>query len=158
MLVSDAAVLARTLMNEHGFGHWTLNFDRAVRRAGYCSFRRQRISLSHHFVSLNPVEEVKDTILHEIAHALDGPRPSHHAHDERWKAICKRIGCRPERCYKAEDVVMPPSKWLAICGGCQREFPRHRYPKRQRYCAKCGRIHGVLIFKLRREHASARCA
>jgi hypothetical protein len=46
-------------------------------------------------VDRNGAEEIVDTILHEIAHALVGPR---HGHDTVWKAKCTDIGARPERC------------------------------------------------------------
>ena len=35
-------------------------------------------------------EDIKDTVLHEIAHAIVGG--SHH-HDNVWKACCNKIGC-----------------------------------------------------------------
>lgn len=39
-------------------------------------------------------EDIKDTVLHEIAHAIVGGR---HHHDNVWKACCNKIGCRAER-------------------------------------------------------------
>ena len=36
--------------------------------------------------------EIRDTILHEIAHALAGPEARHGA---RWKAIARRIDATP---------------------------------------------------------------
>ena len=38
-------------------------------------------------------DEVRDTILHEIAHALVGPG---HGHDAVWKAKCVEVGAKPE--------------------------------------------------------------
>lgn len=37
-------------------------------------------------------EDIKDTVLHEIAHAIVGGK---HHHDCVWKACCNKIGCSP---------------------------------------------------------------
>ena len=38
-------------------------------------------------------EDIKDTVLHEIAHAIVG---CNHHHDYVWRACCNKIGCKPE--------------------------------------------------------------
>lgn len=141
---SEAVTLARTLMNEHGLGHWIFELDRAKRRAGCCKHRRQSITLSDYYVPRNSEEDIRDTILHEIAHALIGPK---HGHDDVWKTVCIRIGARPIRCY-GEHVNMPKGKWQAKCNSCQKEFHCHRRPKNinSRYCNKCGPTNGRLTY------------
>lgn len=44
-------------------------------------------------------EAIKDTVLHEIAHAMAG---GHHHHDRVWVSCCNRIGANPSRCKKVE--------------------------------------------------------
>lgn len=44
---------------------------------------------------------IRDTILHEIAHALVGPN---HCHDLVWKAKCLEIGATPRRCGASHDA------------------------------------------------------
>lgn len=39
-------------------------------------------------------ECIKDTVLHEIAHAIAGGK---HHHDNVWVACCNKIGCEPSR-------------------------------------------------------------
>ncbi|HYO07513.1 MAG TPA: SprT-like domain-containing protein, partial [Tepidisphaeraceae bacterium] len=76
-----ARLLTRSLMNQHGLSDWRFDFDHARRRFGSCRPRQKLITLSRHLVFLNEEPEVRDTILHEIAHALtpgDG-------HGRRWK-------------------------------------------------------------------------
>src|SRR5262249_35413457 len=79
---------------------WEFGFNSNVRRAGVCFYPHAaepgRIELSVHFAASNLDEEVTDTLLHEIAHALVGPG---HGHDEVWRAKCREIGARPEACY-----------------------------------------------------------
>ena len=91
---------------------WKPKLDDAERRFGKCDMKRKVISLSRPLVQLNSEEEVRDTILHEIAHALAWERHQENcAHDQRWKDICIEIGARPERCYD-EEVVQPDARWV----------------------------------------------
>ena len=63
--------LALGLMREHRVpGDWLFEFDRSKVRFGRCHYGRKEISLSRHLVELNDEAEVRETILHEIAHAL----------------------------------------------------------------------------------------
>ena len=148
-LLTKAKDLAHQLMTEYGLTDWTFAFNSNKRRAGVCRYpfagRAGRIELSRQYVLRNPADEVRDTILHEIAHALVGPG---HGHDDVWKAKCIEIGARPERCYD-DTVVMPKGKWRATCGGCKKEFDRHRRPRRLTgwSCGRCGKERGALVWK-----------
>lgn len=144
MNTNDAAILARNAMNNHGLTYWIFQFDRAKRRAGYCNYTRKTISLSYHYTQRNNLPEIMDTILHEIAHALAGPGNGHNA---VWKAVCVRIGAKPQRCYP-NSVDMPKGRWKAKCNSCQKEFSKHRKPKLLvgRYCTACGPQKGSLVY------------
>ena len=49
---------------------WKLNWNNAISSLGICDYRNKTIWLSKRWsLSVNP-EEVTDTILHEIAHAI----------------------------------------------------------------------------------------
>jgi len=147
-VLATARELARRLMAAHGLTAWAFAFNTNVRRAGVCRYpagaRPGRIELSRHFVQRNPEAEVRDTILHEIAHALIGPR---HGHDAVWKAKCVEIGARPERCFGGA-VEMPPGRWRATCPGCRKVYDRHRRPPRPAgwYCKPCGPGRGGLVW------------
>lgn len=142
----NVASVARSLMNQWGLGHWVFQLDNAKRRAGCCKYSRRTISLSRYFVQNNPDEEILDCIRHEISHSLAGPKAGH---GPVWKAMCRKVGCRPVRCYNSAQVKMPEAKYKAVCGGCQRVFHRHRRPgaNRWRYCLKCGPEKGKLEFR-----------
>ena len=138
--MEEAAVqaLAHDLLHTHGLWEqgWRFAFDRAVRRAGACHYHRQRITLSRAFAQTLEEAEIRETLLHEIAHALVGPGQGHNA---RWKATAQAIGCRAERTHSYEFA---PAPWTLRCvRGCF-SVPRHRRPAQRRLnhlrCARCG--------------------
>jgi len=82
--------------------NWKFVWDnKAVRRYGQCRYGRKEVGLTKKLVSLNTIEESKDVVLHEIAHALAG---SGHGHDALWRRWCVKVGAKPERCYKSESA------------------------------------------------------
>jgi len=133
--------LARELLAAHGLLNWSFAFNRRKTTMGVCFYTRRTIELSIHFVERNEDAEIRDTLLHEIAHALVGPR---HGHDAVWKAACRRIGARPERL--AHEVKMPVGRWQAQCSQCGTRYHRYRRPKRMRgwFCRACGPARGGL--------------
>jgi predicted SprT family Zn-dependent metalloprotease len=145
-----ARELACHYLNQHGLRDWSFAFNRSKRNLGRCLFGPKLIELSHHFVERNSLAVIRDTLLHEIAHALVGPG---HGHDDVWKAMCKKVGAIPERL--SLDADMPEGRWQATCAGCGMQHHKHRRPKFMHgwYCCRCGRVRGKLrwvdIFSLR---------
>ena len=143
MNLYEAAHLARSLMKEHGLDGWAFAFDHARRRFGACNYTRKRITLSRPLVLLNGMDEIRDTVLHEIAHALcpdDG-------HGPRWRAKCREIGAKPKRCYSDETVASPPRRPAPYewgCGACGWWVERRRRTRRAYVCAKC---RGRLVYR-----------
>ena len=113
MELQAAKTLALRLMNEHGLleSRWTFTFDNAIRRFGSCQYRGRRITLSKKLVSINDEARVRNTILHEIAHALT---PGHH-HDSVWQRMAISIGCDGERCYDSKEVSTPETRYVGTC-------------------------------------------
>lgn len=98
----EVAREARALMDEHGLHEWTFRFSAARGRLGECRERERLIRLGRrHAVNGNP-REVRDTILHEIAHALAGAKARH---GPAWKAVARRLGAIPKaRAEESEDA------------------------------------------------------
>jgi hypothetical protein len=95
MDMAEAEKLATNLMRQHGLHDWQFKWDRATKRLGSCNYTKKRITLSAHQTKKRQELDVKDTILHEIAHALLPPRTGH---GKLWKAKCMEIGAKPLRC------------------------------------------------------------
>ena len=144
MTVEDATDFANNALRLHGLldQGWSFTFDNARRRFGTCNYRTQTISLSRPLTVRNDAAQVRDTILHEIAHALT---PGAH-HGAAWKLKAKEVGARPERGYDSETVVLPPSPLVGSCSmpDCS-GYDRYRRPSRAAYCRKCWRRHGGRI-------------
>ena len=90
--LSSIATMARGLMDEHGLGEWTFAFLEAERRLGDCHFQDRVIRLGRAHALDASDAEVRDTVLHEIAHALAGAEARH---GPEWKATARRIGATP---------------------------------------------------------------
>jgi hypothetical protein len=137
MDLGQALRLAEQLVAEHGLDGWTVGLDRAKARAAACHFRDRRITLSAHLTALHPEEEVRDTILHEVAHALVGPR---HGHDAVWRATALAIGSSGTRCLEAAPGI--EGDWWGVCPAGHRTT-RHRRPVRVMTCSQCSRTFDI---------------
>jgi hypothetical protein len=135
MKLNEAKELAIELMNKHGIIEqgWRFEFDNAKRRFGCCKYGSRRITLSLYLTELNKVEEVKDTILHEIAHALC-PRQGHNS---VWRRKAIEIGCSGNRCYSTDKVETVKGNYSATCCGCNKVHSRFRKPKYSSSCGNC---------------------
>jgi predicted SprT family Zn-dependent metalloprotease len=139
MKIESAVKLANKLMNKHGLSKygWSLNLDNAKKRFGQCRYRIKQISLSKPLILVNDKDRVKDTILHEIAHALVGPS---HGHNSIWKAKCIEVGCAPVRCFTSKNTTLVQGKYKAVCGACGKEHYRYRkLPSDRRVACLCQR-------------------
>jgi predicted SprT family Zn-dependent metalloprotease len=132
MELRAALDLADELLAEHGLHDWRVELDRAKRRAGICRYSDRTIGLSAPLTRLHSEAEVRDTVLHEIAHALAGPRAGH---GPRWKAVARRIGCSGERCL-APTSAHVPGTWVGVCPQGH-TADRHRRPDRVLLCRPC---------------------
>lgn len=133
MNIVRAEKLAKELMKEHGLDEkgWTFRWDRAKNRFGACHHFNQIISMSIVRVKAHPEEDVVDTILHEIAHALVGRAAGH---NRVWQSKAVAIGCSGDRGYKTDIQV--ESKYTGTCPNGH-EISAHKRRKREGSCAKC---------------------
>ena len=139
MNAQDAKKLALELMEQRGLltQGWEFGFDSSKRRFGQCRCRRKQINLSFDLVCLNNESQVRDTILHEIAHALC---PVGVNHGWEWKQKAYEVGCSSNRCYSS-DVVTPEKKYIGTCPVCKSTLARHKRHSSRLACTRCCRQH-----------------
>lgn len=128
-------------MAEHGLIEkgWSFYFDRSLQRFGCCHYTDKRISLSRHLVQLNGEDQVRDTILHEIAHGVVREKGYYNVgHGWIWQQTAVSIGCNGERTYD-DTVLTPDYRWVGTCPNCGTTIRRHR--RRQVACGKCCKAH-----------------
>lgn len=127
-----AEKLAIELINNNCVGY-SFKWDNAKRRFGLCNWKKKIISLSQPLTLLNSEEQVKNTILHEIAHAL-----TETGHNKRFYKMCSKLGTTPKRCY-SKDVKTPKIKhkftYIYECPTCHKEIIRNR--KTRVSCGSC---------------------
>lgn len=131
MLESEVRSLANTLMQKHGLRFWTFAFNNRTTSLGLCDYTSRKIYYSRVYLDLD-AEQIADTILHEIAHALT---PGN-GHGYLWKKKCTEIGCKPERLANVKRRVK--YRYKAICRGCGTVYQRTSIGKNATYsCPKC---------------------
>jgi predicted SprT family Zn-dependent metalloprotease len=108
--VSEVKAFARAQLDEYGYTDWSVEIDRAKRRAGQTRYSDKTITISRYHIESNSDEEVMDTVLHEVAHVL-APSGSHHGPE--WQATARAVGARPERV--ARTGMNAPHKWEGTC-------------------------------------------
>ena len=142
MDLKQAESLAIRLMSEHGILDMGYHFawNNKKRAAGTCSYRKKQIQLSKPLTTYSILEDVTDTILHEIAHALAGYSAGH---GYEWQRVAKSIGCNANKYYDEKnkkstaDAFKIIAKYKAVCEGCGKESFKNRMPKRRFACSTC---------------------
>lgn len=127
------AALAQSLMLEHIEDRdWSFGFDSGRRRAGLCSYTDKKITVSKYLSLVHSIDDVKQTILHEIAHAMSGPKEGH---GKKWLATAKKIGYRNET-YTGEEIAKKYAPYVGLCPNGHQHY-RYQKPKRLYSCEIC---------------------
>ena len=132
----ESRFLALSLLHRHHLFDWTFILTKTKRVCGRCWIPEKVIGLSQPVAAVNSAETVEQILLHEIAHALTGRRE----HDQEWREVAKRIGCRVLGPAVAINPV--PGKWRFWCGDCRTVFYMYRRPRRE---MECGRGHRLEV-------------
>lgn len=127
----------RIQKNKWNLHDWELKFSNQKRHLGYCRPRRKIISISQAFMQTNPFSIMKDTLLHEIAHALHFLEAGKTNHSNGWKKYALRVGCEPKRCATGEGLNMPQGNYVGVCPVCNKATHFYRKVKRTYSCSHC---------------------
>jgi predicted SprT family Zn-dependent metalloprotease len=136
--IQKAYAIAAQFIKKHNLLEWDFLVDFAKSRAGVCDYKKKEIRLSHEFILMSTDEEIKDTILHEIAHALVGKE---HNHNKVWQKKAREIGSNAKRTIKKK---YSNPKYTVTCeNNCF-----HATRERKRHHVKCGKCGGKIIYKV----------
>lgn len=136
MKKSEIARLARALMNQHGYADVPFEWGNTKRRLGAAFFDREgtpkKMQLSALIMPHLNEDEIRDVILHEIAHFNAGRAAGH---GYLWRQAARAVGARPERTSDAvpQWVKERMAKYVLTCKTCGEESYMYRRPKGARY-------------------------
>jgi predicted SprT family Zn-dependent metalloprotease len=136
-MVDSAVVvrLAEELLAQHlPGGVWSFAFDSAKRRAGACDYSRRRITVSRYLAAKADEDDVRQILLHEIAHALAGHAAAHGA---RWRTVARGLGYTGERLHTG-PIADERAPWVGTCTAGHVHY-RFRRPTSPLSCGLCAR-------------------
>ena len=119
---------------------WTFTFSNKKRAYGTCHWGRKEISLSKYLVPHMSYKDIKDTILHEIAHAIDADKRGFSAHDKTWKSIAKSIGADPMASHEKADLPIESFNYYHECPVCGQQYGVYKRPRAQYICRDCKEV------------------
>jgi predicted SprT family Zn-dependent metalloprotease len=151
---------ARALLAAHGLDPDLFKWNRGKNLMGQMSATRNRytgevtllsVSLSSYWVEAMTADEVREVMLHEVAHAL---LPTE-GHNWTFKAKVRELGgIARDTCFSpsaetnARMEALAPAAWVGTCPNCGTERKMHRAPTAVRACSKCcrGKFNMAFVF------------
>lgn len=155
MTINEVYELAVSLKNKHPelYG-WNISFNKRKKAIGLCNYAKREILISILFIPFMSDKAIKNTIVHEIAHALT----KGHDHDYVWRNKCIELGGTGERLSGAEsfvdgkdgvkDFCESNSKYTLTCPTCGSKSFLNRKPRIDRSCSRHGDTHYNPIHKM----------
>lgn len=131
---------------------WSAKVGSAKKQLGSCHYRTKNIYISLPLANLTGEEQLEDTILHEIAHAIAGSKAGH---GPAWKAVCREIGANPNRTVELDPgQVDELYKWESRCPTCEssgigRGIKKHHRRGKLRcgYCSKERKLTVIIEYR-----------
>jgi len=137
---------ANGLLRQHGLPEigWRFEFSDTKRFMGDCYAPTRTIRFSKHYIMSDP-KQITDTLLHEIAHALDTRKHGNGpAHDATWKRIAMSVGADPysypdEMTAKAQvrNTAKPNYRMKCSNPECDWQVTRFRLKRKALAGARC---------------------
>ena len=120
----------RALIDTYAPKGTEFKWDNAKSRLGSCTYRYSKyigyydfkITISFPLATINDWETVRNTVIHEIAHA----RTPSHGHDAVWRRECIRLGGDGERLADGNKINTVPMKFIGVCPKCGGKCFRNR--------------------------------
>ena len=110
---------AEAVLRQHDITDWKIVLTNNKVQLGAVRYSTKTMFLANRLSEVTE-DELKEVVLHEIAHILT---PKHN-HDKVWKARAKELGCSGKRTVSFGR--MPDFKYLVTCESCDFVTFRHR--------------------------------
>lgn len=145
MEVSQFNKLYHSVVNDIGnlidfpkdWSEWSFKVSgRLTDVAGTANYFDKVLEFSKKYIEFYDEEEVRDTIIHEIAHAMT----KGHNHDEVWRNLCLRLGGSGEEFYDDVDDEFLKSryKYVLYCSHCKRYGRAYQRKRKEEWaCKRC---------------------
>jgi hypothetical protein len=143
MTINEVSKTARQLMDQHDLKDWRIEITNHKTSFGKCYHSKRVIGLSSILLPHCNDSSVINTITHEIAHALVGPR---HKHDMVWRNKHISLGGDGERTggednyedgREGQDKVREQhSNYVAVCKNGHNHY-RNKLSRREFSCSIC---------------------
>ena len=143
----EAAEITRKALDQYGLKHWKVMITTNSMNSylGLCVHKDKTIIINAHHCDMHPDFEVRNTILHEVAHALT---PGH-SHDNVWADKAKELGCTSVG--PCSHLDLPEHVIDAIRSGQMVEMtletetftvsrPKFTITRIQDHCPECGKV------------------
>ena len=116
--VATIREFANEQLQKWGLADWNFEFNRRKNALGLCNFKSKTVYVSQYFTS--DLDKVRDTVLHEVAHALAFVRYGHKRHGWQWVICCRQVGANPVPCHDITDMehTRPEESWRTVCCNC----------------------------------------
>ena len=138
--LNEVKILSTKMMKLHGIDDWSFIIEEKKCPMGHADYRNRLISLSKWHVVFSDMAEIRNTILHEIAHVLDYLSRGYSSHDKIWKKLFISIDGNGKRCGNISyDVEKKLKKWIYICPNCGRtDYEYKRWKEMGCYSCSAG--------------------
>lgn len=141
-----ASKLLRETLNKHGLADWGARLSTNINEPwlGITLYRDKCIVLNAHHIDIHPEQDVVDTIMHEVAHALTPGQ----GHGKIWEEKAKELGAVPIAC---SHLSLPDHVIDGIRSGATVEItveeetytirkPTYKVTRLQDKCPDCGKV------------------
>jgi hypothetical protein len=138
--IQFAEKLANQLLDEHNLTKegWSFKWNNSKRNFGLCRYSSKTIELSRVLSEHQTSDQIKDTIVHEIAHALTPGS----GHGQKWKLMAMKLGIEPNRLGSlsedGREAMKNHAPWVLVFGS---EVIRTYYKKPTRTINKLSSLY-----------------
>ena len=143
MDINEALKLGRKLLDENGLKDWKIDTNFHKRSHGICYHSKKKIEISEILTPHCKDSAVLNTLTHEIAHALVGPKQGH---GDLWRNTHIRLGGNGERLSNEDSyedgkdgqikVKEQHSNYVAVCKNGHVVYS-NKLSRRNYSCSQC---------------------